>query len=219
MSNAIQAVSRFSLTHNVRYSNDLSQINFNEFKEDESTLMLGNKCIDYVVVGDLDENAFKVSHLRKQSKSEVVELAESLELYTYESTKEEVITELMEVSKRQYYTHLFNNKYWNDLPCDFVAIGYSQGDAVKVLVVDQGYEHVTEEYVKNMFFDSPISGTIELYYGDTLMTELYADEFVDQYSFYDKTDLIESIKNTYTGLYKDALFERLDSLPNALDYI
>ena len=219
MSNAIQTVSRFSLNHNLRYSNDLAHIYHAEFKQKESTLMLGDRGVDYVVVGNLDENAFKISHLRKKSKAEVVELADSLELYTFNSTKEQVIAELMDISKREYYTNIFNNKCWRDLPCDFVATGHRQGDAVKVLVVDQGYEHITVEYVSNIFFDSPITGTIELYYDDKLMTEVYADEFIDEYSFYDKDKLIESIKSNYTGLYKVALFERLDSLPKQLDYI
>lgn len=219
MSNAIQTVSRFSLNHSLNYSNDLSHIYFTEFKQEESTLMLGDRGVDYVVVGDLDENAFKISHLRKKSKAEVVELADSLELYTFNSTKEQVIAELMDTSKREYYTSLFNNKHWHDLPYDFIATGNHQGDAVKVLVVDQGYEHITAEYVRNIFFGSPISGKIELYYDDKLMTEVYADEFVDQYSSYDKDELIESIKSNYTGLYKVALFERLDSLPKHLDYI
>lgn len=219
MSNAIQTVSHFSLNHNLRYNSHISHLNFTEFEQKESTLMLGEHGVDYVVVGNLDENAFKISHLRKKSKAEVVELADSLELYTFNSTKEQVIAELMDVSKREYYTNIFNNKYWRDLPCDFVATGYCQGDAVKVLVVDQGYEHITVEYVSNIFFDSPITGTIELYYDDKLMTEVYVNEFVDEYSFYDKDKLIESIKSNYTGLYKVALFERLDSLPKQLNYI
>lgn len=72
--------------------------------------------------------------------------------------------------------------------------------------------------MQNLLFDNPIRGQINLDYADTRLVELYVDEFIEPYSLYDKNHLISAIKDQYTGLYKEALFEQLDQLPDSLNY-
>lgn len=212
--------SNFSLLSTVRYDTDIAQIYYNEFIAEYEPLLLGNRSVNYMVVGDMDAPAFKVSHLRKQSKDELIQLWRMLGMEGYGIyTKAEIIDDLMIVDARQYYTAIYNNKSWHDLPSDFTACGFSQGDAVSVLVIGKDYEFVTKEYVHNLFYATPIHGSIELYYGDKEVAQICVDEYIHQYNGYDKSDFISEIEKQYKGLYKEALFERLnDALPTELNY-
>lgn len=213
-------VSNFSLLNTVRYDTDIAQVYFNEFIAEYEPLLLGDKSVHYMVVGDMDAPAFKVSHLRKQSKDELIELWRMLGMEGYGIyTKAEIIDDLMIVDARQYYTAIYNNKRWGDLPSDFTACGFCQGDAVSVLVIGKDYEFITKEYVRNLFYATPIHGSIELYYGDKAVVEICVDEYIHQYNGYDKSELISEIEKQYKGLYKEALLERLDeALPTDLNY-
>lgn len=211
------AQTNFSLDFRIAYSSSASLFEMQSFKENNDCLILGSQ-IDYIVVGDLDKPAFKISHLQKMSKSELEAKIQNLGLPLYISTKAELISELMDMDKRGYYSALYENTQWHSLPHDFVCTGYSQGDVAKVLVTDQGFEYITEKYMQNLLFDNPIHGQINLDYADTRLVELYVDEFIEPYSLYDKNNLISAIKDQYTGLYKEALFEQLDQLPDSLNY-
>ena len=131
-----------------------------------------------------------------------------------------MIDELLQVTNKDYYVGLYNNHSWRELSeYDFIASGYSQGDSCKVLVLDKKeYAYIDCDYISNILYNQPISGSIELYYDDNLVVELYVDEYIDSYNYYDKQDIIDNIKKQYMGLYKDALFNLLDTLPDQIDY-
>ena len=218
-------MSKFTLQNSLHYSSDLGEMYFEDFKADNSVLMLsGRNGVDYIVIGALGQPYFKISHLNKRTKSDIWLEFEWLAVkYDYNAenyTKKELIELLMQVDNEDYYKALYNNQSWRELSeYDFIESGYSQGDSCKVLVLDKKeYHYIDNEYISNILYNQPMSGTIELYYDDNLIVELYIDEYIDSYSYYDKQDLIDNIKKQYTGLYKDALFNLLDTLPDQINY-
>lgn len=219
-------LNNFRLYHTLHYSSDLASMYYSDFVDNNNNDVLVNSSrngADYIVIGKLDDDYYKKTELKNTLKQDLIELFHHHDIGYDASgyTKAELIEELMQVTNKDYYVSLYNNQSWRELSeYDFITSGYNQGDSCKVLVLDKKeYHYITEEYISNILYNQPISGTIELYYDDNLIVELCIDEYIDSYSYYDKQDLIDNIKKQYTGLYKDALFSLLDStLPYQIDY-
>lgn len=216
-------MSKFTLQHSLHYSSYLACMYYSDFVANNDVLVNSSRNgADYIVIGKLDDGYYKKTDLKNTLKKDLVELFyhHDVGYDASEYTKTELIDELLQVTNKDYYASLYNNQSWRELSeYDFVASGYSQGDSCKVLVLDKKeYPYIDNEYISNILYNQPMSGTIELYYDDNLIVELYIDEYIDSYSYYDKQDLIDNIKKQYTGLYKDALFSLLDTLPDQIDY-
>ena len=210
-----------TLISSLRYDTDLGASLWDEFIADCEPLMLGRRAVDYMVVGDLNKPAFKVSHLRKQSKVELQELVQELGMYVHDlGTKAELIEELMSADSRLYYTALYDNLGWHDLPCDFKSMSYSPSHTVKVTVIGKGYNFVTPDFITNLLYKTPVQGSIELRCGGNVIEEIYIDEYINPYDFYDKDDTMQAVINKYTGTHSAAIFSKLEeSLPETLDFV
>lgn len=192
------------------------------FVNDHKHLILGDwNNNDYLVIGDIDAPAFKVTHLRALSKSEIVDM-----WYQYECgynadqyNKAELISDLMEVDMEQYHKYIHENVRWNDIECDFVCRGNHQGDAMRVVLLEDAEEYLDQKHLENILYNSPIMGMIEFTNNGDTLEELYYDEFMDQWEIYDKDEFIKVVEATLKSEYKDMIVQMMkDQLPTELDY-
>ena len=226
-----QIVNAVSFSNNISYDNHLSQIYYEDFKLEitgRSFIGEGRNGIDYLVIFDSIKAAnaayYKKSSLVKLKKAMLLDM---LELYDYSLAsdsmlKSDIIEELLEITNLDYYQWFYNENNWGDLDCDFIIHGYSQGDAVKVLLVGNVEPYINDSMLTNLFYDSPISGEINIVLNndniDIVLHEL--DDF-NEYDYYDKYKLIAMIdKHTIDEVYHDELINYLsDNLSDNLEYI
>lgn len=223
----------YTFDHYAKYSNDLSQIYFDDFKNEmkNQSLWLGDRQTDYLVIFESEalKNApyYKKSVLSKMRKSELFELCEMHELVGYwqdekDVLKAELIDDLLTVDNEQFYNHHYSENTWYDLDYTFKVTGYCQGDVIKVLLVGNVEKYINEDYLQNIFFDSPINGSVTVYKDDELLAEINFHELnnFNEYDYFDKDNLIEMMKNYCKNEdYCAKLIEYLEnSLNEQLDY-
>lgn len=219
-----------TFSHNICYDTSLAQMYFDDFQAGYTgfdTQMFGSRQTDYMIVYSDDvkktDKYFTVSQLKRMRKGELLELCEQLEIHTYDCDKKaDLIDYLTSVDYEDFYKshYLYNNFY--DLDCDLDITGYSQGDRVKIKLIGQEAQSLTDEGMTNLFYDTPISGNIDVYINGELVNEIYADEMLpSSYDYFDKDDFIRYVADYINGEdYKDLLLEYLENnLPSALDYV
>lgn len=197
--NQIQAAKRLLASNRVHiyYDHDLAPQLWEDFKDQYSGYMhvfRSRNGADYIVFGDLERPQFKASHLKAMSKYDLGGLHSDLfGHWQGDMTKAELIEELLEVTTLDFYTKHYANRTWHNLGSTYTLSGYSQGDAVKVLVLDTLPEELpapTKDYLHNLLFDPPIRGTI-LFDGKPFGIEDFLD---DQYR-YDKAQVIRNFED------------------------
>ena len=239
-SNNIELV---TFDHVAFYDTYLSQFYFDEFKSEweDKSLWFGNNGSDYIVFfanKELMENPYyKVSNLRKMTKSALYGLCEQYEILNYhyseydisDNTKQMLIDELMRyVDYEKYYTYHYNESSYRDLDYDFSIVGYSQGDKVLIKMIGTEKEFlnsdkcnlIDEKSLTNLFYDSPMCLKIECFVNDELYEEIDLIEFIDMYSYYEKSDCIDAIEKHYKDFkYYDLLVDYVESnFPKSLSY-
>lgn len=218
----------------VRYVNDLSRIYFADFAAQNDVLLLSKRQTDYCVIfhdGTADKPYFKKSHLVRKSKEELCGLAFGLGLitgYSWHYKKADVVEILMSVTNRNFYEWHYDSESWHDLEQDFTISGYSQSDYVAVKQVGSKKAFLSEDYLKQVFFDCPVDARIKIYRieccefmqdsQEELIEEIYLDEYLTSVYEYDKDTLIVNFEKTYQGEYKAKIAEFLrDNLPEYPD--
>lgn len=218
--------------HTTCYDTQLSQFYFDEFKSDwqDQSLWFGNNSADYIVFFAnkelMEKPYYKISHLRKMNKADLFELCNFYELVAYwegeeNYTKQMLIDELMRyVDYEKYYTHHYNESRYRDLDYDFIITGYSQGDKVLIKMIGTEKEFlncdrcnlINEKSLTNLFYDSPMFLRIDCFVNDELHHEIDLIEFIDMYSYYDKSDCIDAIKKHYKDFkYYDLLIDYVEN--------
>ena len=229
-------ISLYDFKVNVSYDTDLAWLYFNDFKEgrmnDNINLFFGSRQTDYLVIFEnekvLNENYYKKPQLARMGKACLYELLEKNNhniLYTcnYEDmTKADMIECLLEIDNQEYYTQHYENECYNNLNYDFAIGGYSQGDYCKVKIVGNVEKWINKEYLTNVFYDTPISGIIEVFKNGSLIDDfqLYDLTNFNEYAYYDKDKLISMIEDYCSSKdYKDLLVTYLsDNLSNIIEY-
>lgn len=220
----------------IAYDNYLSQLYFKDFINgmDGTSVQTfhGRNGVEYVVIYENEElrkdSYFKKSHLNKMRKGELLELGEDYDLYHLNNayTKADIIEELLLISNDRGYEVHFHNTNFNDLDCDFHAHGYSQGECIAVKKVGKAYYE--REDIENLFYKSPISGSIELielhseqveFTNDCVCKPLISlpiNELIEDLYEYDREEIIANFKE----LELSTLFseETLDYLKNKYKY-
>lgn len=214
-----------TFSHNISYDLDLSSIYFDEFVSN------ANGCHDvqlfenYLVIYGLDvsknDKHFASDELSILSDDELMSLYDSLGLYYYDlDNKDDLIDELLDLDHEDYYTKYYSENCYRDLAYTFDFTGYSQGHYYKVQTVGSVESWLNDDYLTNIFYDTPISGNIEIFINGELTDEFYISEYLDSEYDYDKVQLINNISNaTLDKEYHLLLNEYLvDNLKNTLEY-
>lgn len=214
--------------HNISYDNDLSSIYYNDFINGYTSVTVqsfGDRQTDYIVIyGDnvkMTDNYFDINYLESLSNDELIELLDSLQFYNYdEEDREDLIYQLQQFDNEDYYSRHFESVNWHDLEYDFNIIGYSQGDNIKVKMLGNASEYYDENSLTNLFYDSPISGIVNVYSNGELINELFADEYLENYYNWDKVQFINNVSNATLDKGYHALLNQwlLDNLNDELKY-
>ena len=195
---------------------------------DNVNLFFGSCQTDYLVIFEnekvLNESYYKKSKLARMNKEELYGLNYYHDLVWRNKTflKSELIDNLLSVNNEEYYKNHYEKEYYENLEFDFAIRGYSQGDYVKVKLVGNVEKWINKEYLTHLFYDTPISGNIEVFKNGSLIDDfqLYDLENFDEYVHYDKDKLIAMIADYCSNEdYKDLLVTHLDkNLNNTIDY-
>lgn len=243
-----QGIKCYTFDINANYSNDLSSIYYDDFIAEWKNKMIrfdDNYLVLFASEDIMNAPYYKVSHLNKMNKQSLYDLCEQYDILNYhysdcnydENTKQNLIDEIMRyVDNEKYYTWHYEESRYNDLDYDFRVVGYCQGDVVKVKLVGTEKEFLkhsylpTSDYLTNIFYDSPIQGSITvLCNGEELINldcnseiNFYEVDYFNEYDYWDKQSFIDKVKNTEWIKkleYFDLLIEYLESnLPTSLNY-
>lgn len=216
----------------IGYDEDLGHIWWKDFLAEYDNLKFchcGTLC--YLVLfanGEKEKTALNRNELEEKDFDELLELSESFGLFINGADKEDLINELMFVTKEQYYKHHYENTAWCNLESDFIARGYSQGDAVAVNLV--GKVEVTKEQIEHLLYASPIYGVLTIYEAKNISDYLsdvewvevgllYLHEYLsDPYSC-DRDQFLANFTEQFGGVDKEAILRFLEQeLPEKLSY-
>ena len=211
-------MSKFSFNHSISHDCDLAEIRFNDFKNghmnDNVNLFFGNRSTDYLVIFEnekvLNESYYKKSKLDRMNKDELYGLNYYHDLLWRNENvlKSELIDNLLSVNNEEYYRNHYEKEYYQYLDFDFAIGGNNQGDYIKVKLVGNVEKWIDKKYLTNIFYDTPISGIIEVFEDGVLVDEfnLYDINNFDEYAYYDKDKLIAMIADYCKDKdYKDLL--------------
>lgn len=206
----------------------LAEMYFEEFlqRRDIATGTLLRGHTDYVVMVDnYEECPWTWAELRAMTKEELLHIFDVVEDYRDEDqwTKKALIDDIRGGIDWQDWVSWMAQYYgWGDLPdeCwDFRVNGYSQGDSIKVWDArknPEGREDLAEN-LRNIFFDTPISGSVRVWCGGGTIVEVYLDEILGQYDLWDPRKFMEEVKKKYPELGEETLYEIKSVLPEYLD--
>ena len=225
-------ISLYDFKVNVSYDTDLSRLYFDNFKDgytgDSINLFFGSRQTDYLVIFEnekvLNESYYKRYKLARMNKEELYGLNYYHDLLWGDEScsKEELIENLLSVDNETYYRDSYENEDYYYLEHDFIVEGHSQGDCCKVKIVGNVDKWINKEYLTNIFYDTPISGNIEVFKNGSLIDDfhLQALENFNAYDYYDKDKLIAMIADYCSNKdYKDLLIAYLDkNLKSTIDY-
>ena len=208
-------MSIFNFNVNVSYDTDLANLYYNDFKNgymnDNVNLFFGSRQTEYLVIIESEtvakQSYYKKSKLSRMNKACLYELLEKNNhniIYTCnieDMTKSDMIDCLLEIDNQEYYSKHYDDEYYQDLEYDFSIRGYSQDEYCKVKLVSNVEKWINKEYLTNVFYDTPISGIIEVFDNDVLIDEfsLYDLKEFDEYAHYDKDKLIAMVDEYCKG--------------------
>ncbi len=230
-------ISLYDFKINICYDIDLASLYYSDFKEghmnDNVNLFFGNRQTDYLVIFENETIAntsyYKKSQLARMNKASLYELLNNhnmditYELNCDEMTKSIIIDNLLLLTNEDYYSQHYENEYYQDLDFDFAISGYNQGDYCKVKIVGNVEKWINKDYLTNIFYDTPISGIIEVFKNGSLIDDfqLYDLANFNEYDNYDKDKLIAMIADYCKNKdYKDLLLTYLDKkLSDTIEYV
>ena len=223
---------KFTFQHRITYDCDLANLRFNDFKDghmnDNINLFFGSRQTDYLVIFEnekvLNESYYKKSKLARMNKDELHGLNYYHDLIwrNREYLKSELIENLLSVNNEEYYRNSFEKEHYQDLDFDFAIEGYNQGDYCKVKIVGNVEKWIDKEYLTNIFYNTPISGNIEVFKNGSLIDDfhLYDLDNFNECDYYDKDKLIAMTADYCSNEdYKDLLVAYLDkNLSDTINY-
>ena len=219
--NQIRDAKRFLADNHVSvyYDHDITSMLWEDFKDLYGGYMhvfQSRNGADFIIFGDLERPQFKVSHLKAMSKYDLSELHDRVfGHWQGDMSKAELIEELLEVTTLDFYAKHYDSRTWHNLDSTYTLAGYSQGDAVKVLVLDTMPKELpapSKDYLHHLLFDSPIQISV-IFKGEDLNTEGLLEDFLYDPYRYDK----EQVLNTVVDIFSDRedsweLLEFLDAM-------
>ena len=223
----------FTFNHRIAYDYDLANLHFNDFKDGHTSstvnLFFGSRETDYVVIFENEKVAntsyYKKSKLARMNKEELHGLNYYYDLIMWRNTellKSELIENLLTVTNEYHYSIHYEKEDYQNLDYDFAVRGYGQGDYCKVKIVGNVDKWINKDYLTNIFYDTPISGIIEVFKNGSLIDEFNLNDLsnFNEYDYYDKDKLIDMIADYCSNEdYKDLLVTYLnDNLNTTIGY-
>ena len=223
----------FTFNHHIAYDCDLANLYFNDFKDgnmnDSVNLFFGSRETDCVVIFENEKVAntsyYKKSKLARMNKEELQGLNYYHDLILWRHTellKSELIENLLTVTNEEYYKNHYEKEDYQNLDYDFAVRGYSQGDYCKVKIVGNVDKWINKDYLTHLFYDTPISGIVEVFKNGSLIDEFSLNDLsnFNEYDYYDKDKLIGMIADYCSNEdYKDLLVTYLnDNLNTTIGY-
>lgn len=223
---AASNVQLIEFSQNIGQDGYLARMYFNDFIENASGCHEVQRFDNYLVVYGSDvsktDGHFKKSHLARMRKQALVDLCDVLDCgYWDDATKGDLIEELMGVSNEDYYKTHYEHARFYDLEYDFSFNGYSQGDNYRVKTAGKVAEWSDGDYLTHIFYDAPLTGTIEVSINGEVVNEISIYEFMDdEYAYWDKDEFIAKCADYVKDLdYKELLIEFLeDDLSSGVEY-
>lgn len=214
-----------TFSQNISYDTSLAEMYFDEFLSNANGCHDVQKFDSYLVIYGEDvsrlDKHFNEDDIVYLSNDELNDLSYSLGLSYDIDDKDDLIDELLSLDHEDYYTKYYSETSYRDLEYSFSFSGFSQGDYYKVQTVGNVESWLNAEYLTNIFYASPISGSVDIYINGGLVNEISIYEFIkDEYAYFDKKEFIEQLTEYVKDLeYKDLLIEFMqDDLSNDLDY-
>ena len=225
-------VSLYDFKVNICYDTDLASLYYNDFNggyvNGNINLFIGSRQTDYLVIIEnvavAESSYYKKSKLSRMNKDELYCLNYYHDLIwrTASCSKDELIENLLSVNNEEYYKNQHEKEDYQDLDFDFEVRGHSQGDYFKVKLVGNVEKWIDKDYLTNIFYNTPISGAIEVFKNGGLIDEinLYNLANFNEYDYYDKDKLIAMTADYCSNEdYKDLLVAYLDKNLNIdIDY-
>ena len=216
-------ISLYDFKVNISYDTDLANIYFNDFEEghmnDNINLFFGKRENDYLVIFEnekvLNESYYKKSKLAQMNKEELYGLNYYHDLVWRNKTflKSELIENLLSVNNEEFYKNHYEKEHYQDLEFDFAVRGYNQGEYIKVKIIGNVEKWINEEYLTHLFYDTPMSGNIEVFKNGSLIDDFHLNDLAnfDEYDSYDKDKLIAVVADYCSNEdYKDLLIAYLN---------
>ena len=216
-------ISLYDFKVNIGYDTDLAYIYFNDFEEghmnDNINLFFGKRENDYLVIFEnekvLNESYYKKSKLAQMNKEELYGLNYYHDLVWRNKTflKSELIENLLSVNNEEFYKNHYEKEHYQDLEFDFAVRGYNQGEYIKVKIIGNVEKWINEEYLTHLFYDTPMSGNIEVFKNGSLIDDFHLNDLAnfDEYDSYDKDKLIAVVADYCSNEdYKDLLIAYLN---------
>ena len=201
---------------NVFFDSDVAQMEYDQlFDFYDSRIIRLDESYMVILPDGVDKyNAhYTVSQLRKMRKLQLQELCD-LYNYTWHDyyTKADLIDSLIDVSHNLYFETYYQETSWRDLDESFVVRGHCQGDYIKVL----NYKHndFCEEYLTNVFFNTPVSATFES--GDDIIDLNVYNDCV--YSW-DKDSVLNNIKKFKEDFTEEEIAFLEENLPDEPEWL
>ena len=225
-------ISLYDFKVNICYDTYLASLYYRDFNDGyingNVNLFFGSRQTDYLVIienGVVAESSYyKKSKLSRMNKDELQGLNYYHDLIWNATcySKNELIDNLLSVSNEEYYKNRYEKEDYQDLDFDFAVRGHSQGDYFKVKLLGNVEEWVNKDYLTNIFYDTPISGNIEVFKNGSLIGDFHLHGLANfnEYDSYDKDTLITMIADYCSDEdYKDLLIAYLDkNLSDTINY-
>ncbi len=224
---AVNDIKLVEFSQNIGYDIGLSQMYYDDFITNASGCNEVQKFDGYVVIYGNDvsptDKHYTEEYLETLDADELIDLLDAIEYYYYdEDDIDDMRYQLSQLCNEDYYEKHYDTVSFYDLEYDHSITGYSKGDINKVKIVGEVEPFINEKYLTSIFYDSPISGAIDITVNGEHFEEINICEFLeDEYAYWDKGDFIKQIDNYLDKdcFYKELLLEYLeDVLEEDLDY-
>lgn len=224
----------WSAETNIFYDNDLSAIYFEEkINRINNNLHMYMRTTDFNELSELPELEDLIHIHRNSSKKNLISAIDGNYSHYYNSyedfTRDNLIDEMYDnysIEQLDDFLEVLkgSNVKYKLKYTKYITRGYSQGDYAEVLILNDIIEKVSQQYIDNLFWDSPISGTITFeannktveFYVSDISNSTYWNDLYDMNDFED--DLRTFLENRYKYVAaKDKIISMcLESLPSEI---
>ena len=224
MNNFDQSSSGVNIEFNCFYDTSLAQMDYDYWSEYEAKRLDFGRDSAVFLVGDSARSYYTRSQLKKLSKQAIYDLCMDYELLGYSVSlddykRSEYEADLLGVTIEQHYRYLIANNSWHGLQTAithdyYISRGYSQGDAVYIISLDEPITKAMRDYIDHILWDSPI--TVRVRVEDKIASHEFDTEyFLDDPYKWDVDDIKNKIKVLPVCNYaKQYLIENLPTQPD-----